>query len=398
MTVTPQTKAAWEGALKEDYLPVIREQFAYERVLDTVLEQNTDDVEGLEAVIAVRMNPNLGIGYRAENVALPDNGGQVIKKVRVPMKYLYGGVSFSGPLIAASRTDSGSYARIMQDEMENLVKDLRKVSNFYNYGDGSGVIARVVSVTTHTLIVDRHSSLFEDARVLDAWTAKTGGSQTMNGKAIVSYDQDTLTLTITSHGITTQDYLYLEDTRNECQMGLMGAIDDGTFTSTFQSLVRATYPRWNSKVLGNGGTNRTMTEKLAMDALAVARSKSVSPDMFIGTPFQLNDLAQELQGQRQFVNPTQKLAGGIRAVDIGGIAFTEDPDCPPGYCFLITKKDLSFFTSGPLDWMDKDGNILQRSLDRKDAYEATLFMYRELGAYRCNSSFRLEDIAENRPT
>lgn len=398
MSVSPQTKAAWEGALKEDYLPVIREQFSRERVLDTILENNSEDIEGLEAVISIRMSPNVGVGYRGENVALPSPGGQVIKKVKVPMRYIYGGVAFSGPLIAATRSNVGSYARVIQDEMENLVKDLRKITNFYNYGDGSGAIAQIISTPTNdTMVVDRWSPLFEDPYVLDSYTAKTGGAQGMNSKAIEESDEDTLTLTITGHGASANDYIFLEDTRGVVQMGLMGIIDDGTFVTTHQSLARTDYPRWKAHVLG-ASANRTISEKICMDALAVARSKTISPDIFVGTPFQLNDLAQELQQQRQFVNPTRKLEGGIRAVDIGGIPFTEDPDCPPGYAFLFERKNISFFSSGPLDWMDKDGSVLQRSLDRKDAYEATLFMYREMGSYRNNTAIRLEDIAENKPS
>lgn len=392
------TKAALEGLLKEVYIDGIRDQFSYGRPVDRLLQKNSRDVEGKYAVISVRLGPNTSAGYRDENATLPDSKTQVIKKVQVPLRYLYMVGQITGQLIKASRTNRGAFAKALTDDMENMVKEIRKVSNFFNFGTGSGVVAKVTSVPdANTIVVDRWSRLFCVNRVLDSYTAITGGSQGMNSKAISAADKATRTLTITSHGASANDYIFLEDSRGVCQMGLMGIFDNNTFLTTFQGLSRSDYPDWQGKVMSNSGTARNLTEGLLMDGIAGLRDDDVNPDIIVCTSFALNDVAKELQQQRQFVNPRKKLEGGIVAVDINGVPLTFDPDCPAGYAWMFRMEDVEFFVQGDLEWMDLDGSILSRA-SRKDAYEYTLEYYREMGAHRCNSGIRIEDLYENRPS
>lgn len=396
------TIAALEGSLKEDYLGVINEQWPSGAVLDSQIENNTEDIEGLEGVMSLALAPNLGVGYAAEDGYLPDAGYPTIKKVRLSLKYLYGSLQLSGQLMNASRSTKGAWAPALTTVMNDLMKAMKKLRNAYNYGDGSGAIARITAVGATTITLDRWSPLFEDLRKVDSWTAKTGGTQHLSGAAITDFDRSARTLTLTVGTAAVGDYVYLQNSRNNVQMGLLGAVDDGTFIGTFQGLSSTTFKRWNSYVFDNSGTPRNLTESLLLGALAAARMQDAMLDLFIGTPFQLNDLVEDVQVQRQFVN-IKKYSAAIRAVDLGGTAFTEDPDALPGYTFGVMKENFSFFTApGGLQWMKEPGagNILQRVRDgtgRKDAYEATLYLYRELGCKRRNTNVRIEDIAENTP-
>jgi hypothetical protein len=369
-----------------------------------MLENNTKDIEGLEGVMSVSLAPNLGVGYVEEDGILPDASYPTIKKIRLSLAYLYGSMQISGQLMKMSRSEKGSWAPALTTIMQDLDKALKKLRNFYNFGDGSGAIARVVSVAAGgaTVVVDRWSPLFEDLRSLDSWTAKSGGTKHMAGIKITESDRSTRTLTMAAASTcVANDYLYLKGTRNNVQMGLLGAVDNATFVGTFQGLSRASYKRWNSYVFHNNGTPRNISENLILGAMAAARMQDSLIDLWIGTPFQLNDLVEELQVLRQFVS-IKKYSAANRALDLGGTAFTEDPDALAGYTFGISKEDFSFYSAGGLEWMKEPGagNILQRvvtSSGRKDAYEATLCLYRQLGAKRCNRSVRLEDIAENTP-
>ncbi len=399
------TIAAFEGALKEDYLDVINEQLNYEAVLESQLENNSEDVEGLEAVMSLEMSPNVSFGYASDGTSLPDASYPIFKKARLQLKQVYASFIVSGPLLRASASKVGAWTPALQALMENLVKSMKKARNHFNYGDGSGALAKVVTAPdANTITIDRWCSLFEDARYLDSWTLKTGGSQNMTAKKIASSDRATKTLTITGHGASVGDFIYLKSSRNIAQMGLTGIIDDGTYLSTHQGLSRTTYPRWKANVLHNNGTGRNLSEELLQAAMAVLRMVGAAVDMWTVTPFALNDLIFGMQLQRQFVNPTQKFVGGIRAVDIGNAKVVEDPDMLAGHCFGITKKDLVFYTAGgKANWLKEPGagNILRMVVDsngRKDAFEGTLALYRELGSRRNNSHVVLRDIAENTPT
>lgn len=399
-------KAAMEGALKDVYLGAIRDQFPYGRVLDTLLESNSEDLEGNQGVISVRLSPPAGVGYRPEDSgaaasALPDAVRQIIKKAYIPMRYLYASFAISGPYMTAGKTSAGAFVKPLQDEMEQLLESIRKFANFYNYGDGSGALAKVTSVSGSDIYVDRWCKLFDDNRALDFYDDKAG-TNLHRATTISSADEASLKITVaTATSIVAGDFVFIHSTLGQCQMGLMGIVDDGTFLTTHQGLSRSTYARWKGLRLHNSGAARKITEGLISDAIAAARSKSINPDLIVGTPYQLNDLSKEMQIQRRFVNPEKKLSGGLRALDFNGIDFIDDPDCPPGYCFMLTKKDLAFMVGAPLDWMKEDGAILNRVKDthgRKDAYEGTLRMYRELASYRNNSHLRIEDLEENKPT
>jgi hypothetical protein len=397
MTVPAATIAAISDILQTQYLPVLERQFPEKRVLEQILEKNTDDVEGLIAKMAIHVEGNTGVGYRSDGGDLPTPGNQQYKQIEVPMRYFYGRCSFSGPAVAASKSQAASFARVMEEEMTRLGKDMRRLANVINYLDGSGVLALVDSVVdANNIIVDRWSNAFVKGRVLDSFTDKTFGTQHMDSKAIATADRSNLKLTITEHGASAGDVIVLEDSAGICQMGLIGISDDGTLMSTFQGLAVASNPIWKGVVLGNGGNSRTISEALLMDAMALFEEEEVEANLLLGTIFQRNDLIKELSEKRRFVGTDKTLKGGIKYIEIGDVPFTWDRDNPRGHTFIMDKNMLSFYqqTSG-LQWMGDDGSILSR-IQNKDAYEATLRCYRELGTKKRKAVMRLDDVKENR--
>lgn len=396
-TADVSTFSAISNVLKHRYLGPIRNQFPRNRVLEEILNHNREDVSGDEAHIPLRLAGNPAIGFRSDYADLPAPGRQKTEKTIVKMTYLYGRCAFTGPAIAATRDNAGAFAKVMDDEMKNLIEDLRVVSNSYNYGDGSGAIARVTAVAGNVITVDRWNKLFTVGRYLDTYTDKTWATKHLDSSDITAVDKLNLQFTVRAAGTTAvNDYVVLEDSAGICQMGLLGIADDGDFLTTHQGISRATYPIWNGRVFDNAGTARTISESTIVDAVSILEEDSVKVDLILGTIFQRNDLIKQLQSQRQFVNPNKKLKGGIRALEICDTDFVWDADCPPGYCFLGDTSMLSFYEQAQLDWMQRDGSILAR-IDGKDAYEATLFMYRELGSSRNNAWGRIEDLNENRP-
>jgi hypothetical protein len=399
-------KAAMEGVLKDVYLGTIRDQFPYGRVLDSLLENNSEDFDGLQGVVSIRLSPPGGVGYRSEDTggassALPDSIRQTVKHAYIPMAYLYATFAISGPYLASGKTTAGAFAKPIQDEMEQLSEAIRKYANVYNFLDGSGALAKITAIDGTTITVDRWCPLFEDTRKIDSFTAKSDGSQHLDGATISSPDPENLQFDVDAIGTAAvDDFIFVDGTRGVAQMGLTGIVDDGTFLSTHQGVSRTDNWRWRGLKLHNNGVARKLTEKLLTQAIAVARSRGINPDLIVGTAFQMADLCEELQLQRRFVNPEKKLAGGLRALEFNGVDFTDDMDAPPGYTWMLTKKDLAFFVLKMLHWMQEDGAILSRVKDshgRKDSYEGTLCMYRELASYRNNSHIRIEDLEENKP-
>ena len=405
ITTDAAIMSAVGGLLKEDWITnLIKDQYSRDTVLMSLLEKNSQDVEGLEAVFTMRLAPNLSTAARSEMAQLPDPGRQLTKRCRIPLSYWYTSVAFSGPAIQASKSNSGSLARVITDELDNAVKDHKQVENFFFYGDGSGYLASITDIAGNVITVDRWASVFTEGRRLDSFTAKSGGSQHLDGALITAVDRAAKTITVDAIGTAaTSDCLFLDGMRGYANMGLLGIVDDGTFVSTFQGLSRSSYSKVKARVFsGTGATAadrlRTVSESLLMDVVARMREDGARPDLLIGTSFQLNDLCKEAVQQRQFIDPKKKISLGIEGIEIGdGVTFTYDPDALPGYTWALTKKDLAIIENSPLGFMDKDGNVLSRITGpRRDGYEATLAHYFNLCAYACYTHARIEDIAENR--
>ena len=135
--------ATYDEALKYMYLPAIQDYLNNDTILADKIAVNEKDVSGKLAYIENHYGRSTGLGARADGGALPDADYQKFKKSEVPCKYNYGRVNFSGPTIAATRDERGAYARVVETEIEGIVKDFMKDTNRQYWGSGYGVIARL---------------------------------------------------------------------------------------------------------------------------------------------------------------------------------------------------------------------------------------------------------------
>ena len=130
-----------DSALKEDYLPPLREQLNNANVLDAIVSKNTQDVEGRRAVLSLHVSRNSGVGSRAENGTLPTAGNQGYAEERVPVYYHYGRIQISGPVIKAMKSDKGSFARAVDSEVKGVKTDAARNYNRQRWGTSNGVVA-----------------------------------------------------------------------------------------------------------------------------------------------------------------------------------------------------------------------------------------------------------------
>ena len=140
----------YSEVLKTFYLPAIQEQLNNATFLSSILETNETDVSGKNATINLHYGRNTGTGARADGGALPDAGYQKHQTATVPVKYQYGRVTFSGPTIAATRDQKGSYANVVDNEIQGITRDLMKEVNRQLWGNGYGVIARWLATSSGT--------------------------------------------------------------------------------------------------------------------------------------------------------------------------------------------------------------------------------------------------------
>jgi hypothetical protein len=171
-----------------------------------------------------------------------------------------------------------------------------------------------------------------------------------------------------------------------------------TINDPLQGLAVATYGWFKSitdehtagtRYAGQRSLTFKMMDKM-FDRVEEAAGKDYGPDIILTTRAIRREYKELCVADRRYVN-TMTLDGGWKALEYNGIPLTVDNDAIDGEMYFITSKDIQVYRMSDYDWMQKDGAILSR-ISGKDAYEAVLFRYAELGTSRRNSQGVLCDI------
>ena len=152
-----QTLTNADAALKEFYLPVIREQINQDVHVLEMVEKNDKDIEGRRAILSLHVTRNSGVGARAEGETLPAAGYQGYTEERIPVKHNYARIKVTGPLMRAMKSDKGSFARAVESESRGAVNDLKRDVNRQVWGTSDGVIA-TCGVTSNSTTVQLAST------------------------------------------------------------------------------------------------------------------------------------------------------------------------------------------------------------------------------------------------
>jgi len=152
---TAQTITNASEVLKVFYLPAIQESMNHDTPLADILENNYEDVSGSTAKIETHIGRSTGRGARNDIEALPTANRQKYQTMNVPMKYYYGRITVSGPTIAATRDERGSYIRALDAEISGIVDDAKKEKNRQMWGCGAGIVGRWNSGTSTSIVLQK---------------------------------------------------------------------------------------------------------------------------------------------------------------------------------------------------------------------------------------------------
>lgn len=446
------TLAHYDEVLKTFYLPAIQDQLNRDNPLSDLIDVNEEDVSGKDATIECHYGRNKGGGSRKDGGALPEADYQKFKTMKVPMKYDYHRITLTGPTIAATRTEKGSYARAMDVEVRGAVDDMQSEVNRMLWGVGYGILARWNSGTGTTMYlqklyrgnsdgVDAFGSTF-GAKYFDEVSAgvgvtlttgteitvaTVGGTDMVIGTITDYADNDTIVVTTEPATPAAGTYFVRpgsSETMNESggtagagryeMMGLRGIVTntdlddiiflDGSLTGMasmndpLQGLNVSDNPWWRALVNASSGGRYSAQRALTInnmqkqfDDVEEKAGKDYGPDAVFTTRAMRREYLDLCQADRRAVN-TMTLDKGWKALDYNGIPLMVDNDAIDGEIYFLTLKDLQLYRMSDYDWMAKDGAVLSR-ISGRDAYEAVLFRYAELGCKRRNSQGVLVDLS-----
>ncbi len=404
------TRTTADAALKEFYLPVCRKILNSEVFLLTQVEQNSEDVEGRRAVLSINTGRNHGIGARAEMGTLPTAGQQSYSEERVTLKYNYGRIEISGPVMRSMGSDRGSFVRAVDSETKGVVRDLKNDVNRQLYGTSDGVIATcgVTSAATTVVLASTTTATqmrqFEEGMIVDIGTVASPTS-VATGRTITTVNVSAKTLVISGAAVTTAatDFVFRTGSggsgANQVEMtGLQTQIND---SGALWNIDPATVAKWKSYVDENSGTNRAVSEDMfitAQQEVNIASNEDIN--LWITSAGVHRNVAALMTSLKRFPT-TNEMKGGYTGLDMSSVgqgnsgsntvSMVWEKDCPENTAFGLATNRIQHYRMSDWEFMDEDGAVLNR-VPNVDAYEATLFNYSELATDGRNAHARIDDL------
>jgi hypothetical protein len=403
------TRTTADAVLKEFYLPGIRSILNNEVFLLSQVETNSEDIEGRRAVLAINLGRNNGVGARAEMGTLPVAGQQGYAEQRVPLKYNYGRIQLSGPVIRSMGSDRGSFTRAITSETQGVTRDLRNDINRQLYGFGNGAIASLAAAAagnTGTLQNPTPTQI-RQLQVGMLVDIGTGANPTSSAAARTITAVNTTTNTFTFDGaaaaITAGDFVTRSGSggTGATQKEITGLSTQVAATGQLWNIDPAVWPNWASYVDDPGGTARAVSEDMFIKAAQEVNINSGEEiNLWVTDAGVHRNVAKLLTSLKRF--PTSvEMHGGYSGLDMSTVnqgdtgsstvVMRYDKDCPTGVAFGLTTKRIQWYKMSDWEFMDEDGAVLNR-VPNVDAYEGTLFLYAELATDGRNAHAKIGSL------
>jgi len=356
---------------------------------------------GKEVIFDTHIGRNQGIGARGVREKLPTAGAQKYKQAHLYLTNLYGSIEVDGQLFEQAAEDYQAFINVVDMEITGLKRDLAVDLNRQVYGDGSGTIATVVSVSGQNITVDSTHWVQEGMILVGIDTGTGAVADSGNELEVTAINETTKVITVTGtiSALAANDVLVRGSNTTHSYgkewTGLAAIVDD---TSELHEINPADYPVWKATKtdISSGGTPGTLTELALINLVQSVDKKGGDVDVMLASPGVFNAYWNLLQGLRQFTNGAT-LTGGQRAFSFDAlgkpIKFVSDYAAPEGTLYALSSKEIVLNRKRDWSWMDRDGSMWSRVADT-DAYEARYFQYSQLGTYRRNAHAVMTGIAE----
>jgi hypothetical protein len=417
--------------LKEYYQGPVVEQLNKEVLLLNRLEAKSEDLVGKRAYVPLVAARTTGIGARAENATLPGAGAYTYERAIYDLKYLYGKTSVTGPSMAKSKSEAGSFLEVLRSELDGLRMDLQKDLARQIYGNGSGKIATATAGSTTTMTVGTEvlnkGQLYVGMLVdlYDASDAGTGGATppvpTYTNVKITAVNLSTGVITFAAQAaaLASTDFVTRAGvkiyTAQEAPVDAEPPANPGTWAESdevdgLQKIVSATARLggidptaagkewWKAQSTNSTGTAGTgSTADLTLNDIQIALNKARTaggyPTAVVTTLGVQREFYNLLQQDVRYVEPESlNYAAGFKTLSYNGLPLISDIEAPYGKMYILDESTMKVYSDQDWHFLDNDGQTLRQAGD-KDAFEAVMVRYMNMGATRRNNQIVINNIA-----
>ena len=375
-----------ENALKTVYLGAITELLNTKaNPLLAKIEQTSSDVWGKEIRCAVSYGINGGIGAGDEDGDLPSANGKQYLQFVSTLKNLYGQIEISDKAIRASADGRGAFTDILDAELQSLLDASKFNLGRMLYGDGSGIVCRVVSGSGAEYLMSKVSGLME-GMLVDAYSGDTLVDAKLK---VVSVDRAAKKVRFdrsTSSTLEVNNAICVQGSKGKEITGIAALFGSG---NTLYGVDITKNPFLKSPVKTNVGAIDDIVIQRAIDELENNANSAVD---YLACSADVKYAYQEYLGQYKRNVDVMTLDGGYKSLSFNGIPLVYERFVDDGTMYLLNTK--SFKLHRLCDWRfleTENGKILRQN-QGKATYTATLVKYCDLICSRPNGQYKLSGI------
>lgn len=383
-----------ENALKNVYLGVVSNQLNVNaNPLLNKIKQSTSDVWGKEIRKLAPYGLNGGIGAGEEQSLLPKAGSNKYVQFVSTLKNLYGTIEISDKAIRASEHNSGAFVNLLNAEMEGLIKASSFNFGRMLYGDGSGYLAKIVSIPnspSKNLVVDSTRNLME-GMIVDVYAPIEEGYSGQNmGNRIVAIDRKTNTVTM-DHRFPSPinpntEYLVIQQSAFLELTGLGSVFGND---SHLYGVKRSDNPWMNPyKNTSTGEINDVVIQE-AIDELEEVAGSTVD---FITCSSKVKRLYQSYLSSFRRNIDVMELNGGYKAMSYNGIPLVSDRFVEDDAMYLLNTKEFTLHQLCDWQWLEGENGKVIRQIAGYPTYSATLVKYADLICDKPSGQAKLSGI------
>tara|TARA_R110001583_G_scaffold21394_7_gene81262 strand:+ start:7488 stop:8807 length:1320 start_codon:yes stop_codon:yes gene_type:complete len=413
--------------LKDYYEGPVREHLNNKIPLLKHIEKSKRKWSGRKIVFPVHNGRNFGVGGRGEAGTLPTAGKQAYVESQILSKFLYGRIEISGPVIAASQGDRGSFASALRTEIEGMRRDLRVDFNRQCFGnviastggnkETTGLLAKCAAgVTVPTAGPSTASVTFNSpgTRYLKKGMKLNFG--TVTGAVAGEGELTAAVKPLTVDSVTNTTTVVLKNnsggdiTVDAADVAVLGDASANAFNNEItglehmlsediklQNLDPSTVTDWKANVQDNpaaAGTNRPLSLELMQLCIDVTDEVAgEEPNLIMGHHSMRREYINLLTSDVRY-SPEQLRGGFTKLTYAGGMTpmpIEFDRMAPYNKLYFLNTKDIKMYVVKDWAWADRDGSVLSR-VSNTDGWEAFMCWYGNLGLERRFSQTVLADI------
>lgn len=279
------------------------------------------DIElGKSAVFDVQLSDELGFTTGQGDITLNGNINQSAARATVDAYSLILQSRVSYDLISRASTERKAFAKFVDSKFIPMAESFQRRQEILHCW-GRDSLGKVDSISTGVITLTEGSFcptlwLGLKGAVIEAWTAKTGGSQHNGDLTVSAVDvaARTVTVTGTSSSVAQNDFLFFKGTQDAGPYGLMAIAKN---TGSLFGISASTYSLWSGNSYDVGTSALTLGKLL--QAAALAANKGCNEKLKALVPIgAFQSLVSDEAALRQYTAYTEKAENGFKRISFYG--------------------------------------------------------------------------------